>query len=145
MSFISWIISENESLTTCQSRELCLWEELASRVPLPPQPSSPRPAHLGSCPPAPTALSFSKEPWAGALARGRDVPILHLVPKILGDGRKSLKPNPTKSCSEEDAGANIASVELCKRLFKPWGLVFMHSALCLTTLCFKQTSYSLTT
>lgn len=35
MSFISWLINEDASLTTCQPWQLCLWRQPASRSPRP--------------------------------------------------------------------------------------------------------------
>ena len=71
MSFISWLISENESLTTCQSWQLCLWKDLASQVPLPPQPPSPGPAPSGgSSPPSTAARPVHKQPCPSARNHG---------------------------------------------------------------------------
>lgn len=59
MSFISWLISENESLNNLS---VCLWKELASWALLPQQSPFPGPAPSGSSSPPTTVAPTHNQP-----------------------------------------------------------------------------------
>lgn len=126
MSFISWLISENESQTTCQSWQLCRCKEPASRMLLLPQPPSLGPAPSGGSSSPNTAAPAHTQPHPSTGNHGQGRGYAHMISAPQNSVRRQKAPRASQGWPHRKLqwGGHWRerSIELRKHLSELWGL-----------------------